>query len=127
MQHFNWKALIKVFFIINLAVSIAVGRILLVHTLQGVYIPARLEQLLLQHVLLLGLHPEVLPVEPENCTEGQQVYNHVRHDVEEVDPKVAQADPLFHIDLRVREDVEEQYTNFLHRYPNGKITRSSFK
>ena len=26
-----------------------------------------------------------------------------------------------------REDVEEQYTNFLHRYPNGKITRSSFK
>ena len=26
-----------------------------------------------------------------------------------------------------REEVEEQYTNFLYRYPNGKINRSSFK
>ena len=26
-----------------------------------------------------------------------------------------------------REDVEEQYKNFLHKYPDGKITRRSFK
>jgi len=26
-----------------------------------------------------------------------------------------------------REEVEEQYNNFLHHYPNGKITRSTFK
>ena len=31
-----------------------------------------------------------------------------------------------HTDIS-REEVEEQYNNFLHRYPNGKITRSSFK
>jgi len=31
-----------------------------------------------------------------------------------------------HTDIS-REEVEQQYKNFLHQYPNGKITRSSFK